>query len=128
MVDQLWMWILDEQTIIKCFPKRYGVNKRDSSGVHKSIRSRLKGLRKDHIRTVFDLALIILSECSNTFFDRTKTQVGDNLVSKLPFTVPNIANTRSLQDRQPQVMDIFSESIGNVVSLSVQPPDQGMRP
>lgn len=94
MVDQLWMWILDEQTIITCFPKRYGVNKRDPSGVHKSIRSRLKGLRKDHIRTVFDLALIILSECSNTFFDRTKTQVGDNFVSKLHFTVPNIANTR----------------------------------
>lgn len=75
MVDQLWMWILDEQTIITCFPKRYGVNKQDSSGVHKSIRSRLKGLRKEHIRTVFDLALIILDECSNTFFDRTKTQV-----------------------------------------------------
>ncbi|KAL2284203.1 hypothetical protein FJTKL_09172 [Diaporthe vaccinii] len=91
MVDQLWMWILDEQTIITCFPKRYGVNKQDSSGVHKSIRARLKALRKDHIRTVFDLALIILDECSNTFFDRTKTQ-----------------------DRQPQVMDIFSESIGNV--------------
>lgn len=81
MVDQLWMWILDERTIITCFPKRYGVNKRDPSGVHKSIRSRLKGLRKDHIRTVFDLALIILSECSNTFFDRTKTQVSGNLVS-----------------------------------------------
>lgn len=76
MVDQLWMWILDEQTIITCFPKRYGVNKRDPSGVHKCIRSRLKGLRKDHIRTVFDLALIILAECSSTFFDRTKTQVG----------------------------------------------------
>lgn len=75
MVDQLWMWILDEQTIITCFPKRYGVNKQDSSGVHKSIRSRMKNLRKDHIRTVFDLALIILDECSNTFFDRTKTQV-----------------------------------------------------
>lgn len=75
MVDQLWMWILDERTIITSFPQRYGVNKRDPSGVHKSIRSRLRGLRKDHIRTVFDLALIILNECSNTFFDRTKTQV-----------------------------------------------------
>lgn len=86
MVDQLWMWILDEQTIITCFPKRYGVNKQDSSGVHKSIRARLKALRKDHIRTVFDLALIILDECSNTFFDRTKTQVGSILfpLSSIP--------------------------------------------
>lgn len=75
MVDQLWMWILDEKTIITAFPKRYGVNKPDSSGVHKSIRSRLKNLRQDHIKTVFDLALIILDECSKTFFDRTKTAV-----------------------------------------------------
>ena len=26
MVDQLWMWMLDEKTLITCFPKRYGVN------------------------------------------------------------------------------------------------------
>lgn len=75
MVDQLWMWILDESTIITCFPKRYGVNKQDLSGVHRSIRMRLKAVRKNQIRSVFDLALIILDECSNTFFDRTKTQV-----------------------------------------------------
>lgn len=75
MVDQLWMWILDKQTIITAFPRRYGVNKQDPSGIHKSIRSRLKNLRQGHIKTVFDLALIILDECSNMFFDRTKTAV-----------------------------------------------------
>lgn len=75
MVDQLWMWILDERTVITAFPKRYGVNKQDYSGVHKAIQFRLQGLRSNHIRTVFDLALIILDECSNIFFDRTKTQV-----------------------------------------------------
>lgn len=82
MVDQLWMWILDERTIITAFPKRYGTNKQDPSGVHKSIRSRLEHLRRDHIKTVFDLALIILDECSNTFFDRTKTAV------RPPFNYP----------------------------------------
>lgn len=75
MVDQLWMWILDERTIITFFPKMYGVNKRNNSGVHKCIRDRLRTADKDHIRSVFDLALVILDECSNTFFDRTKTQV-----------------------------------------------------
>ena len=75
MVDQLWMWILDEHTIFTFFPRRYGINKRDESGVHRSIRGRIAHSRKDQIRSVFDLALIILDECSNTFFDRTKTEV-----------------------------------------------------
>ncbi|KAK2055771.1 hypothetical protein LY76DRAFT_661308 [Colletotrichum caudatum] len=73
MVDQLWMWILDRKTIITSFPKRYGTNKFDPSGVHNSIRTRIKNARKNQIRSVFDVALIILDECSNTFFDRTKT-------------------------------------------------------
>ncbi|KAK8091759.1 hypothetical protein PG997_002120 [Apiospora hydei] len=90
MVDQLWMWVLDKKTIITCFPKRYGVNKHDSSGVHKSIRRRLEA--KPQIRTVFDLGLIILDECSNVFFDRT-----------------------SIDPSQPPVIDIFSKAIGNVM-------------
>lgn len=92
MVDQLWMWVLDGETIITCFPKRYGANKHDTSGIHKSIRMRISegGIC---IRSVFDLALVIFEECSNTFFDRTRTM-----------------------DKQPQVLDEFSEAIGNIVS------------
>lgn len=75
MVDQLWMWVLDEETIITSFPRRYGVNKHDLSGVHRSIRQRLKSVRKNQIRSVYDLALIILDECSNTFFDRIRADV-----------------------------------------------------
>ncbi|KAI0126573.1 hypothetical protein BJ170DRAFT_684158 [Xylariales sp. AK1849] len=91
MVDQLWMWILDAKTIITYFPKRYGVNRHDPTGVHKAIRTRIR-TGQHQIRSVFDLALIILDECSNTFFDRTKTG-----------------------DRQPQVIDAFSTAIGNVM-------------
>lgn len=76
MVDQLWMWVLDEKTLITCFPRRYGVNRRDPSGVHKLIRQHLKNIRQEHIRTVFDLALIVLLEVTNIFFDRAKTSVG----------------------------------------------------
>lgn len=93
MVDQLWMWVLDEKTIITCFPKRYGANKHDTSGIHKSIRMRMAEGRHS-IRSVFDLALVIFEECSNTFFDRTRTS-----------------------DKQPQVLDEFSEAIGNIVCV-----------
>ncbi|OTA98762.1 hypothetical protein M426DRAFT_17086 [Hypoxylon sp. CI-4A] len=93
MVDQLWMWILDKHTIITCFPKRYGTNKQDTSAIHKSIRVHLqdKTDSPNPIRTVFDLALLIIDECSNTFFDRTQTG-----------------------DRLPLVLDAFSKAIGNV--------------
>ncbi|KAI7786673.1 hypothetical protein LA080_002784 [Diaporthe eres] len=94
MVDQLWMWILDDKTIITALPKRYGLNKQDSSGVHKSIRIRLQNLRPGHIKTVYDLALIILDELTNVFFDRTKTAA-----------------------EQPEALNIFSETIGTI-SLS----------
>ncbi|VUC20366.1 unnamed protein product [Clonostachys rosea] len=91
MVDQLWMWILDENTILTFFPKRYGVNKQDASGVHKSIRERVERARNNQIKTVYDLALIILNECTRTIFDETKTK-----------------------DRRPAVLDIFSRAIGRV--------------
>ena len=94
MVDQLWMWILDGNTIITCFPRRYGTNKQDMSGVHKSIRLRLKDDKSLRVRSVYDLALIIIDECCDTFFDRTKKV-----------------------DRQPQVLEEFSTAIGDVVSV-----------
>lgn len=95
MVDQLWMWILDGHTILTFFPRRYGFNRHDLSGIHRSIRSRFETMRDGQIRTIYDLALIILTECTKTFFDRTSTL-----------------------DRQPRVLDLFSEAIGRVVRMS----------
>ncbi|KAI1740427.1 hypothetical protein F4680DRAFT_419420 [Xylaria scruposa] len=71
MVDQLWMWILDEKIVITCFPKRYGSNEDDESEVDKSIRIRLKSCGPDQVRSVFDLALVIIDECCNKFFDQS---------------------------------------------------------
>lgn len=85
--------IIFTDTIITSFPKRYGRNKPDPSAVHKSIRMRLEVCRRNEIRSAFDLALIIIDQCSRVFFNRTKTA-----------------------DRQPQVMDLFASAIGNVVS------------
>lgn len=67
---------------------------KDPSGVHQSIRLRVKTRSNpdNHIRSIYDLALIILDECFDTFFSRAKTA-----------------------DKRPQVMDVFAESIGRVV-------------
>lgn len=95
MVDQLWMWILDQNTILTCFPQRYGTSDNDPFGVHQAIRTRMKD-RSDpdnQIRSVFDIALIIVDECFSTLFHRAETA-----------------------DARPQVLDVFAESIGHVVS------------
>lgn len=96
MVDQLWLWVLDRNTILTCFPQRYGMSEKDPSGVHQAIRTRVKNRSNpdNHIRSIFDLALIILDESFDTFFNRTKTA-----------------------DARPQVLDVFAESIGRVVCI-----------
>ncbi|KAM7215017.1 hypothetical protein V8F06_009619 [Rhypophila decipiens] len=92
MVDQLWMWVLDGKTLITFFPSRYGVDSRDPSGVHELVKRRLRNLPRGQIRTVYDLALFVLSEVTNVFFDRAKTQ-----------------------DNQPQILDTFERSIGDII-------------
>ena len=83
-------------TIITCFPKRWGKNKPDESAVQKCIRTRLREARIDEVRSVYDLALIIIDQCSRVFFDRTQPT-----------------------DMQPQVMDAFANAIGRVVSFHI---------
>jgi hypothetical protein len=96
MVDQLWMWIIDKNTILTCFPKRWGIGgRKDPSGVFQSISKRIQGPldSSNRIYSVYDLGLIILEECFDTFFDKT-----------------------NMPDRRPQIMDIFAESIGQVMN------------
>ncbi|KAI0185285.1 hypothetical protein EV127DRAFT_515449 [Xylaria flabelliformis] len=88
MVDQLWLWIMNDNTIITSFPRRWGRNKPDPSGVHKSLRVRLE---QEEISSIHHLALIIIDQCSRVFFERTKPL-----------------------DQRPEVMDLFASAIGQV--------------
>jgi hypothetical protein len=81
-------------TIITSFPRRWGRNKPDHSGVHKGIRARLDHLRIGQVQSVYDLALLIMNQCSTVFFDLTKPV-----------------------DERPEVLDIFSNALSHVVSL-----------
>ncbi|KAI0387824.1 hypothetical protein F5Y04DRAFT_241086 [Hypomontagnella monticulosa] len=89
MVDQLWMWILDEKVVITCFPDRYGKTGHDPSGVSESVRTRLN--QGHTVGTVFEIALAILNETTEAIFDRTKNSAG-----------------------QPKVLDAFSNAIMKV--------------
>ncbi|KAM7183911.1 hypothetical protein V8F20_012434 [Naviculisporaceae sp. PSN 640] len=97
MVDQLWLWILDDHTIITSFPRRWGRNKPDPSGVHKSLRERLEAMSGNiksihHLGSSPDFPRI---GARMFFFDRTKPL-----------------------DQRPEVMDLFSSAIGHVTELT----------
>lgn len=63
MIDQMWMWILDNQTIITCFPDQQDlVGPNNLPGIHKGIREVFMKASRSHIATVYDLALIIVTE------------------------------------------------------------------
>ncbi|KAI8631634.1 hypothetical protein F5Y19DRAFT_400989 [Xylariaceae sp. FL1651] len=89
MIDQLWMWVLDQKTIITFFPQRYGVSGRDPSGIFESVQQRLS--RGKPVQSVFDIAHTVFDECSNSLFDLKEDSSG-----------------------RPQVLDIFSEAVRNV--------------
>lgn len=85
---------MQSDTIVSAFPRRWGRNKPDPSAVHRAIRDHLATVDKSQVTSIYDLALIIIDECSKVFFDRTKP------------------------DLRPEVIDIFGTTISNIVCLS----------
>ncbi|KAH7413534.1 hypothetical protein BKA64DRAFT_356615 [Cadophora sp. MPI-SDFR-AT-0126] len=94
MVDQLWLYILDDHTIISSFPERWGQNTPDWSRVHQKIRNHLDHIRGGEIQSVFDLALVIIDQCSSIFFDKSTPL-----------------------DKQPDLLNIFSRTLANISGM-----------
>uniref|UniRef100_A0A093V039 Ankyrin repeat domain-containing protein 50 n=1 Tax=Talaromyces marneffei PM1 TaxID=1077442 RepID=A0A093V039_TALMA len=100
MVDQLWLWILDEDTVVTSFPQRWNKSEartefdpdpnNDSDIVECIIRQIGKNNRRP-LEDVFDLAELIVSQCIGTMFEHH-----DIANEKLRFS------------------DFFEASIGNV--------------
>ncbi|KAE9378683.1 hypothetical protein N431DRAFT_325760 [Stipitochalara longipes BDJ] len=69
MIDQLWLWIIDKETIVTCFPHRqYDRNSQDldatdKTDVLKTIVSYLHSSRRPEINTSHALAELIISQC-----------------------------------------------------------------
>ncbi len=95
MVDQLWLWILDDSTLITAFPTQYGFRKNEPSDVHKSIRTRVGSARPGQIDCVFSLGLIVIDECANKVFDR-------------------IGAAGASSEQQP-ILEVYAEAISHVV-------------
>ncbi|EAA34322.3 hypothetical protein GE21DRAFT_3573 [Neurospora crassa] len=78
MVDQIWMWILDEQTIITSFPQSWQRNaKQTINGIHESIRARLRPLVTteidDQVQSIYESQFQVLDTFSEVI-GRVKLQ------------------------------------------------------
>jgi hypothetical protein len=85
-------------TIITSFPQRYGRNPGDPSSVSRQIRARLQDIEKGEINNAYDIALLVVDECSKTMFEPK----------------------RDVHDPKPEFMRIFQNSIARLVSSFAQ--------
>ncbi|XDG08902.1 hypothetical protein ABKA04_008517 [Annulohypoxylon sp. FPYF3050] len=94
MVDQLWLWVLDDDTVISCCPLRWDswatgqpdpmlgqqpnpdgprtwndfvIKQNDPLNIHQTIIQHLKNVRRESITSVEDLSRTITSACLNAF-------------------------------------------------------------
>ena len=96
MVDQLWLWVLDNSTLVTAFPTQYGFRKNEPSDVHKAIRTRVNGARPGQVKSVFDLGLMVIDECANRVFNRIGWSGSASEV--------------------PPLVEVFTKAISDVVS------------
>ncbi|KAK3298764.1 uncharacterized protein B0H64DRAFT_422501 [Chaetomium fimeti] len=100
MVDQLWIFVLDENTIITSFPQRWGSYfASDPSGVHTRVRDQLRRGERE-IGNPYDLVLSVFDVCCRTFYENTSFEDRQPLMNYIFTDSINFVTTRELAARQ----------------------------
>ncbi|KAF7162626.1 hypothetical protein CNMCM5623_007851 [Aspergillus felis] len=75
MVDQLWLWILDQRTIVTFFPNQEATTSEgklyEQANLHNSIYNELNGDLARRFETAGDLAALIVQHAVTVLLDRT---------------------------------------------------------
>ncbi|CAG8893388.1 unnamed protein product [Penicillium egyptiacum] len=75
MVDQLWLWIVDEKTVVTFFPKQEATTSEgklfEQSNLHSSIYNELNGDLSRRFETAGDLAALIMLHAVTVLLDKT---------------------------------------------------------
>ncbi|KAH0848082.1 hypothetical protein FOPE_01699 [Fonsecaea pedrosoi] len=114
MVDQLWLWIIDDKTIITCFPDQWGQNPKAGEGAESAAGNgedclihRISKYVNDEIRpptrTVYQMAALITSFCTD-FVDQCKVK----------------ADGGSASSPSESFLHVFADSIGVVMDKEVR--------
>ncbi|KAK1671862.1 hypothetical protein BDP55DRAFT_675020 [Colletotrichum godetiae] len=78
MIDQLWIWVLNQKTVVTSFPQRWDNTKGssrdnrilDTGNVLDSVLTRLKQKERTPIGSVFDLSELIMARCLGLNYER----------------------------------------------------------
>ncbi|KLU91340.1 ankyrin repeat and protein kinase domain-containing protein 1, partial [Magnaporthiopsis poae ATCC 64411] len=90
MVDQLWLWVINRNLIITCFPQRWEQPKHDPFNVLDGIIEETNAKTRPPVQSVYDLAMLITNRCAG-LFDRHR-----------------------MDDQNYQFLEMFESSIGHV--------------
>lgn len=75
MVDQLWLWIVDQKTVVTFFPNQEATTSEgklfEQSNLHSSIYNELNGDLARRFETAGDLAALIMLHAVTVLLDRT---------------------------------------------------------
>lgn len=75
MVDQLWLWIVDDKTIVTFFPNQEATTSKgklfEQSNLHSSIYNELNGDLARRFETAGDLAALIMLHAVTVLLDKT---------------------------------------------------------
>ncbi|KAJ5823858.1 Mitochondrial substrate/solute carrier [Penicillium robsamsonii] len=75
MVDQLWLWIVDQKTVVTFFPNQEANTSEEKlfeqSNLHSSIYNELNGDLSRHFETAGDLAALIMLHSVTVLLDKT---------------------------------------------------------
>jgi leucyl-tRNA synthetase len=75
MVDQLWLWIVDEKTIVTFFPNQEATTSEEKlleqTNLHSSIYNELNGDLARRFETAGDLAALIMLHAVTVLLDKT---------------------------------------------------------
>ena len=75
MVDQLWLWIVDQRTLVTFFPRQEATTSEgklyEQANLHNSIYNELNGDLARRFETAGDLAALIVLHAATVLLDRT---------------------------------------------------------
>lgn len=91
MVDQLWVFVLNKDLIITCFPERWDMGKKkDPLGVLDGIVAEMNAKTRPPVRSVYHMAILVSGRCSGMF------------------------SRHRADDQDYQFLDMFESSVGRV--------------